>query len=433
VHRRAALKLTIGAAAAAMGALAGASRAPAASPAPAASRARGRVVVIGGGFAGAACASHLRTLDPALEIELIDPDGDYVTCPMSNGALVGLCTLESLTVDRSGLARRGVRVINDRVVSIDAAHRSVRLSRGPARGFERLVFAAGIRFLWGKPQGYTEATAAALPHAWKAGPQTRILAAQLARLRAGGVVAISVPAGPMRCPPGPFERASLIAYRLRQRNPRAKVLIFDANNHFPRQDVFTEAWRQLYPGMIEWISVLEGGAIERVDPGTMTMYTSHGAIRADVINLIPPQAPAQLAVECGLASDHGWCPVDPDGFESVLVPNVHVIGDACIADPMPKAASSANAQAKRCARAIARALGGIDTPAEPLESVCYSLVAADRALSIHGRFEVAGGTLKTAGVAAPGAAPVGAAAPSATEARAAAAWYGDIVEDSFGA
>jgi sulfide dehydrogenase [flavocytochrome c] flavoprotein subunit len=322
-------------------------------------------------------------------------------------------------------------VIRDRAASIDGGRRSVRLSHGPARSYDRLVFAAGIRFLWGRPQGYTEEAASALPHAWQAGPQTRILAAQIAGLRAGGVVAISVPAGPMRCPPGPFERASLIADYLKRRNPRAKVVILDANNHFPKQDVFTDAWRELYPGMIEWIPVVDGGAIDRVDPGAMSLYTSRGTVHADVINIIPPQAPSRLAVEAGLASDHGWCPVDPDGFESALVPNVHVIGDACIADPMPKAASSANAQAKRCARAIVLALGGRETRAEPLESVCYSLLAADRALSIHARFELADGTLKTV-AATPSQTPPSEPAPSIAEVQNAGEWYTGIVADSFG-
>ena len=423
MRRRAALELTLGAAAAAIGGLTGVR--------PARSAARARVLVIGGGFAGAACALHLRALDPELEVELIDPDGVYVTCPMSNSALVGLRTLETLTVTRIGLELHGVRVIRGRVASIDASRRSVRLGDGVARGYDRLVFAAGIRFLWGKPQGYTEAAAAALPHAWQAGPQTRILAAQIAGLRAGGVVAISVPAGPMRCPPGPFERASLIADLLKRRNPRAKVIIFDANNHFPKQEVFTDAWRDLCPGMIEWIPVVDGGAIDRIDVRTMTLYGSRGAVRADVINIIPPQAAAQLAVEAGLASDHGWCPVDPIGFESALLPHVHVIGDACIADPMPKAASSANAQAKRCARAIVLALGGRETPAQPLESVCYSLLAADRALSIHAKFEIAGGALKAA-AANPSASAPTEPAPSAAEAQNALAWYAGIVADSFG-
>jgi NADPH-dependent 2,4-dienoyl-CoA reductase/sulfur reductase-like enzyme len=190
--------------------------------------------------------------------------------------------------------------------------------------------------------------------------------------------------------------------------------------------------------MIEWIPVVDGGAVERVDAPAMTLHTSRGAVHADVINIIPPQAPAQLAVQSGLASEHGWCPIDPDGFESTLVPNVHVIGDACIADPMPKAASAANAQAKRCARAIARDLGGGEAAQEPLESVCYSLLTADRALSIHARFEVVDGMLETTTDAAPASgapastAPATAADSSAAEAQNAAAWYAGIVGDSFG-
>ena len=423
VRRRTALKLCVAAAAAGLTGLhaaRGAVRAPV----------RARVIVIGGGFAGATCALQLRQLQPALEVELIDPDDVYVTCPMSNAALVGLRTIDSLTVSRSGLERHGVRVIRDRVAAIDTGHRRVRLSQGSARSYDRLVFAAGIRFLWDRPAGYTKAVSTALPHAWQAGEQTRILSAQMAALRPGGVVVISVPAGPMRCPPGPFERASLMAGYFKRRNPRAKVMILDANNQFPKQDVFTDAWRDLYQGMIEWIPVVDGGAVERVDASAMTLYTSQGAVRANVINIIPPQAPAQLAVDSGLASEHGWCPIDPDGFESALVPNVHVIGDACIAGPMPKAASAANAQAKRCARAIVRALGGREVAQEPLGSVCYSLLTPDRALSIRASFAVANGVFKTAG--APLSPDAAVPAPSEVEARNAAVWYADIVADSFG-
>jgi sulfide dehydrogenase [flavocytochrome c] flavoprotein subunit len=423
MRRRTALKLTAAALAAA-----GVRATVARARGPAVMRARARVVVIGGGFAGAACALRLRAMEPKIEVELIDPDAVYISCPMSNGALVGLRRLDELTITRAGLERRGVRVIRDRVEAIDVGRRCVRLRRGPLRTYDRLVFAAGIRFLWERPQGYTELAAARLPHAWQAGPQTRILAAQIASLRPGGVVAISVPAGPMRCPPGPFERASLIAGYLKARNPRGKVLILDANNHFPRQDVFTDAWTELYPGMIEWVAAGEGGAVERVDPAAMTLYTSRGPLHADVINLIPPQAPAELAVRSGLASDHGWCPIDADGFVSTAAPDVHVIGDACIAAPMPKAASSANAQAKLCARALVEALTGRGTDAAPLESVCYSSLAAERALSIHARFEIVEGLLKQVDSerAADGA-------PSAAEAQNARNWYAGIVADSFGA
>jgi sulfide dehydrogenase [flavocytochrome c] flavoprotein subunit len=251
--------------------------------------------------------------------------------------------------------------VGDRVTAIDTRRRRVHLSRGAPLHYDRLVVAPGIRFL--------------------------------SAMRPGGVVAISVPAGPMRCPPGPFERASLIAGFLKLKNPRAKILIFDANNHFPKQDIFTDVWQTLYPEMIQWIPVVEGGAVIRV--------------------------------EAGLASDHGWCPMDARTFESTLVPGVHVIGDACIADPMPKAASSAHAQAKHCARAIAAALGGRNTGEPPLQSLCYSLLASDRALAMHARFELTGLITQLPALAS--------AAVGPEEVQEAADWYRRIVADSFGA
>jgi sulfide dehydrogenase [flavocytochrome c] flavoprotein subunit len=388
---------------------------------------KARVLVVGGGFAGAACALELRVLMPALEVLLVDPDERYVTCPMSNSVIAGLRTMSSITLSRSGLARAGVHVIRDTVAAIDPERRQVRLRSGAALAYDRLVLAAGIRFLWGHPEGYSESATERLPHAWQAGPQTRLLAAQLESVRPGGVVAISVPAGPMRCPPGPFERASLMAAYLARRSRRAKVLIFDANNHFPRQDTFSAAWQELYPGTIEWIPVTEGGALERVDPERMTLYSPRGAQRADLINIIPPQAPAAIAVQAGLASDHGWCPVEAATFESTLVPGVYVIGDACIADPMPKAASAAHAQARQCAQALAAAFNGEASPPSVMDSVCYSLVAPDRALSIRARFAARDGVMESLPAAA------GAVTGSEQEeARDAASWYRRIVAASFG-
>jgi sulfide dehydrogenase [flavocytochrome c] flavoprotein chain len=386
-----------------------------------------KVVVVGGGFAGAACALSLRRLNPAVAVTLIDPDERYVTCPMSNSVLVGLRDLKSISVSRRGLERAGVNYIRARLSAIDAESRHARVSGGAAVAYDRLVMAPGIRFLWGKPYGYTEAAARRMPHAWQGGGQTEILSAQLRSMRGGGVVAISVPAGPMRCPPGPFERASLIAGYLRQHNPRAKVLIFDANNRFPKQDAFTDAWQSLYPGMIQWIPVVQDGAVVRVEPEKMLLYTSQGVHRVDVANIIPPQAPGLPAVQAGLASDHGWCPVKAETFESTIITGVHVIGDACIADPMPKAASSANAQAKHCALAIIASLEGREPPAPLLESVCYARLTGDTALSIHGRYALADGMLRQ--MAGP---EDGSAENSAQEARNADDWYAHIVQESFG-
>ena len=385
-----------------------------------------KIVIVGGGFAGAGCALALRRLDPAIEVTVVDPDERYVTCPMSNSVLVGLRDLESLSVSRDGLRRAGVTYVRDHVVAIDMPRREARLGRGNRVPFDRLVMAAGIRLRWGRPQGYTEEAARLMPHAWQAGPQTELLASQLRAIRNGGVVAISVPAGPMRCPPAPFERASLIAGFLQREKARCKILIFDANNQFPRQDSFTDAWAALYPGMIEWISVVDGGAVVRVEPATMTLYTERRAQQVDVANVIPPQAPALLAAQVGLAAEHGWCPVDPQTFESRLIAGVYVIGDACIAAPMPKSASAAHAQAKQCAAAIMAALSGRPAPEALLDSVCYSLVAPATALAIHGRFHASGGVIEQlpAGVSSP--------TPNAQDARAGEDWYARIVADSFG-
>jgi sulfide dehydrogenase [flavocytochrome c] flavoprotein chain len=387
VRRRAFLRLT--------GTAAGAALLPrwaaAAQPQRAA---KATVLIVGGGFAGSACALRLRQLNPALQVTLVDPDAIYTTCPMSNAALVGQRELSSLQVSRRGLARRGVQYLKDNVVSIDPHARRARLAGGGQLAYDRLVVASGIRFLWGHPAGYTEAASLRMPHAWQAGAQTQILAAQLGALPDGGVVAISVPAGPMRCPPGPFERASLMAAYLSRAKRRCKILIFDANNRFPRQEEFSNAWQSLYPGMIEWISVVDGGAVERVDPSRMVLVSGTGEHRVDVANIIPQQAPASVAVQIGLASDHGWCPVKPLTFESTLIENAYVIGDSCIADPMPKAASAACSQAMQCAASIVASLAGHELDSAQLDSVCFGALSFDTALSIHAQFRATAGGIE---------------------------------------
>jgi len=388
---------------------------------------RARVVVAGGGFAGATCALQLRRLDTAIDVTLVDPDERYVTCPMSDAALVGWRSMRSLTVSRAGLARAGVRYVRDRVASIDAQARHIRLASSKDLAYDRLVVAPGIRFLWDRLPGYGEADSQRMPHAWRAGAQTGLLAAQLRDIDDGGVFAICVPPGLMRCPPAPFERASVVAAYLKQHRPRSKVLIFDANNHFPKQDVFAAAWQEFYPGMIEWIPATEGGAVQRVDASNMTLYTSRGAQRVAVANVIPQQAPGLLAVDAGLASGHGWCPVKPESFESALIENVHVIGDACIAGAMPKSASAANSQALRCARAIVASLREQELPSPQFDSVCYSLLGRDRALAIHGRFAVADGEIRQIDIAQDADQP----SPQA-QALQAARWYDRIVAESFG-
>jgi sulfide dehydrogenase [flavocytochrome c] flavoprotein subunit len=389
-----------------------------------------RVLIAGGGFAGAACALELRRLDPGIDVHLIDPVERYVTCPMSNEVVVGWRALSSIEISRSGLERAGVHCITGRVDGIDAAHRRLRLAAGETLPYDRLVVAPGIRFLWNRIEGLDPAAAAAMPHAWQAGEQTSLLANQLRAMADGGVVAISVPSGFMRCPPGPYERASLIAHYLKKYKPRSKVLILDANNYFPKQPLFTDAWNRLYPNMIEWIPLTQGGTVVRVDTPTMTLFTENGSHRAAVANVIPPQAPGALAPATGLASDHGWCPVDPRSFESTLLPNVHVIGDACIADAMPKSASAALSQAQHCARAIAAELNGREAVQQTFDSVCYGRVSPEWALAFPGHFTIAGGRIVASQSSSPPGIELdpGSAAAASQDAE---RWYTDIRARAF--
>jgi sulfide dehydrogenase [flavocytochrome c] flavoprotein chain len=390
------------------------------------------VLIAGGGFAGAACALELRRLDPGLDVHLIDPVERYVTCPMSNEVIVGWRAMSSIEISRRGLVRAGVRCITGRVDSIDSARRRLRLAAGDTLPYDRLVVAPGIRFLWERIEGSGPVAARAMPHAWQAGEQTTLLAQQLRAMEDGGVVVISVPSGFMRCPPGPYERASLIAHYLGKYKPRSKVLILDGNNYFPKQPLFSDAWSRLYPNMIEWIPLTQGGTVVRVDSKTMTVFAENGAHRAAVANVIPPQAPGDLAPATGLASDHGWCPVDPRSFESSLLPNVHVIGDACIADAMPKSASAALSQAQHCAGAIVAALNGQELVQQAFDSVCYGRVSPEWALAFPGHFSIVDGHI----VASPSAASPGIELDTAAAAAAshdAERWYGDIRARAFAA
>jgi sulfide dehydrogenase [flavocytochrome c] flavoprotein chain len=389
--------------------------------------ARARIVIVGGGFSGGCCALELHALSPQTDVTLIDAQSRYFTCPMSNAALVGLRDLRSLLVTRTGIAAAGIRYVRARVSAIDAGRRRVRLASGESLPYDRLVLAPGIRFRFGTPEGYDPAAVRQMPHAWEAGPQTQLLAAQLHDMPDGGTVAICVPGGLMRCPPGPYERAGLIADWLKAHRRRSKVLIFDANNHFPRQDVFQAAWQALYPGMIEWIPSTEGGTVTRVDPATRTLFTDAGVHHVAVANVIPPQAPGELALSAGLAQGHGWCPVHPETFESQLLPGIHVIGDACIAGAMPKAASAGVSQARQCAAAIAAQLAGQGPPAATLESVCYSMVSAESAFAIRGRFEVTDGELR----ALESVPPPADAAPSSAHLYEATAWYAQLRQRCF--
>jgi NADPH-dependent 2,4-dienoyl-CoA reductase/sulfur reductase-like enzyme len=292
--------------------------------------------------------------------------------------------------------------------------------------------APGIDLRWDGLPGYTEAAAEQMPHAWKAGEQTLLLRRQLEAMQDGGTVVIVAPANPFRCPPGPYERASLIAYYLKTRKPKSKVIILDAKDTFSKQRLFQNAWKELYPDHLEWVSLSKGGKVNAVDVAGKTLKTDFGDHKADVANVIPPQRAGAIAQTAGVADRSGWCPVDPVTFESKLVPNIHVIGDAAIMGGMPKSAFSANAQAKVCASAVAALLRG-EKPSEPrLINTCYSLIAPDYGITVAGVYKPANGVLadiEGAGGVSPIDAPKSA---RQLEAQFAEGWFRTLTSEVFG-
>jgi len=390
-----------------------------------------RIVVIGGGFAGASCARALRQIDPKLQVTLIEPNRTFVACPFSNEVIAGLREIEAQQFTYERIIADGVTVIAEAAVKIDPQRRVVALSDGKSLSYDRLVLAPGIDVRFDALSGYDEAAAARMPHAWKAGEQTLLLRKQLEAMDDGGLVALAVPAAPLRCPPAPYERASLIAHYLKTRKPRSKVIILDAKDAFPQQRLFENAWKELYPGMIERVSLSQGGRVTSVDPATNTIVTDFGNYTAQVANVIPPQKAGRIAEIAGAADNTGWCPIDPVTFVSKLVPDIHVIGDACIGGGIPKSASAANAQAKACAAAIANLVSGGQPEMPRLVGACYNTVAPGYAFSLSGVYQPRDGMF--AEIEGGGTSPVDAPRElRMREADDAQSWYKTITVEAFG-
>ncbi len=393
-----------------------------------------RVVVVGGGFGGATCARYLRRFNPSVQVTLVERDASFLTCPFSNAVLGGLQDMDSIQHTYDALrTQHDVDVRQDEVTAIDPAGKRVSLLNGGELEYDRLVVSPGIDFRWDSIEGLDETSSDSIPHAWKAGAQTIALRSQLEAMDDGGVVVIAPPDNPFRCPPGPYERASLIAHYLKTHKPKSKLLILDAKDKFSKQGLFVQAWEQLYPGMIEWVKGSEGGRIYRVDAASRTLYPETGdPVTADVINFIPPQQAGTIAHTAGLVNDDGWCPVDQRTFQSTLQPDIHVIGDASIAGKMPKSGFAANSQAKVCAAAIVSELGGITMPDPSYVNTCYSLVAPDYGISVAAVYRLHDGEIvKVEGSG--GVSPMD--APDEyrrDEARYARGWYQSITQDAFG-
>ena len=392
--------------------------------------AKPKVVVIGGGFGGAEAARAL--VAGGAEVTLVEPNETYVSCPFSNEVIIGMRPMERQTFGYDGVKATGVTIARTTATGIDAEKKTVALESGGPLPFDRLVLSPGIEIRYGALPGYDEAASKILPHAWKAGEQTLLLKSQLEAMDDGGVVVMSAPANPFRCPPGPYERASLIAHFLKTKKPKSKLILLDAKDKFSKQPLFEAAWKELYSGVLEFVPLSAGGQVTEVDAKEKTFKTDFETYKAAVGNVIPSQRAGKIAVDAGCADKSGWCPIDPVTFESKLVPGLHVIGDAAIAGAMPKSAFSANAQAKVCAEAVLALIAG-GKPQEPrLINTCYSLVAPGYGISIAGVFKPSNGLLADV-EGAGGISQLNAPKEiREAEAKYAEGWYDVITKATFG-
>ncbi len=369
--------LKTGALAAAMAALSGCA---------AGNRASGHVVVVGGGFGGATLAKYLRLWSAgSVQVTLIERDARFVSCPMSNLVIGGLKSLDDLTFSYAALKDKwGIRIIQDEVTAVDAEKRRILLAGGNSVSYDRLALSPGVDFLWDKIPGLDNAKAQEkILHAWKAGPQTLALRQQLMAMKDGGVFAISIPRAPFRCPPGPYERACLVANYFKQHKPRSKIVILDANADIQsKKGLFLKAWQELYAGMIDYQPDAE---VRDVDATANTAILEFDKFRADVLNVIPPHAAGHIAQASGLKLiNKRWVEIDWLSMEATGTPGIHVVGDAIFPAPkMPKSGHMANQQAKLAAAAMLNLLAGEDPNPEPVVmNTCYSYVDADEAIRV---------------------------------------------------
>lgn len=410
---------------------AAASAAAAAFPKPSIAQGKSRVVIVGGGFGGTNCARALRKVDPKIAVTLVEANPIYTAPPHSNAVLAGLTDIKAQQFGYDGVKAIGIEIVLSPMVGVDHAKRVVTTGGGEAVPFDRLVVSPGISFQPDALEGYDKAAMAVMPPAFTSNGEVEVLRRQLEAMNDGEAVIITVPVNPARCPPAPYERASLIAHYLKSKKPRSKVIVLDAKDSFTMQKLFQAAWQELYPGRIEWVGLSDGGAPTRVDVKTRTVTADFDKFTGGVVNIIPPQRAGHAAKLAGVADRTGWCPVDPLTFESKLQKGVHVIGDAAIAGAMPRSASAAQSQGAICAAAIAVLLRG-QQPATPLlRSSCFSLIAPDYAISQRGTYKPDDGQYVEAEPVAISAAGVSRAV-RAEEANEAEDWFRRITGETFG-
>ncbi|MBA3909692.1 MAG: flavocytochrome C [Rhodobacter sp.] len=351
-------------------------------------QARPKVVVIGGGAGGATAARYIaKDSDGAVEVTLVEANPIYTTCFFSNLYLGGFREFESLQHGYDKLAGGGVAVINDMATAVDRTAKTVTLAGGTVLPYDRLVLSPGIDFKDGSVPGWSLDAAEIMPHAYKAGPQTRLLKAQVEAMPEGGVFAMVAPPNPYRCPPGPYERISMVAHLLKEKNPTAKIIVADPKDKFSKQALFEEGWQTHYDGMVDWIGPEFGGGNVEVRPDTMEIVIDGDVTKVDVCNVIPGQMAGKIAALAGVTDDSGWAPVHPDSMKSKLDENVWVLGDSSAQGDMPKSGFSANSQAKVAAMTVRGELTGSKTFPAKYSNTCWSLIAPEDGVKVGASYE----------------------------------------------
>lgn len=363
-------------------------------------QARPKVVVIGGGPGGATAAKYIaRDSHGVLDVLLVEPSSAYVTCFHSNLYVGGLKSLDAITHRYERLSSSyGIRHIRQRAAHIDRDAKVVRLEDGSRLAYDRLVVSPGVDLLYDSVSGWGRIHEAAMPHAWKAGLQTQILKARLDAVPDGGLIVMIAPPNPYRCPPGPYERASMMAHVLKSTGrARARIMIIDAKESFSKQGLFQEGWDEYYPGMIEWLGPKIHEGVKAVDPETSTVETGFEIYKnADLVNVIPAQVAGAIARNAGLAGPSGFCEVDPETMRSPIDPNIYVLGDAIVGGDIPKSAFAANSQAKVAALNVRADLTGSPRFAARYTNTCWSLITPDDAVKVGGNYFAKDGKITSA-------------------------------------
>ena len=348
-----------------------------------------RVVVVGGGAGGATAARYIaKDSEGAVDVTLVEPSRAYYTCFFSNLYLGGFRDFASIGHSYGALAAsHGINVVHDWAVSVDRDTRRVGLAGGSSLAYDRLVLSPGIDFLPGSVPGWDLSQQNRMPHAYKAGSQTQLLKAQIEAMPQGGVYCMIAPPNPFRCPPGPYERISMVAHVLKQANPTAKILIVDPKEKFSKQGLFEDGWQRHYPGMIERIGPDFGGDRVEVRPDTMEVVVDGEAMKVDVCNVIPAQQAGRIAARADITDESGWAPIVPYTMQSRADANIHVLGDAALQGDMPKSGFSANSQAKVCAMAVRGALTGSTVFPARYSNTCWSLIGTDDGVKVGASYE----------------------------------------------